>query len=1010
MKTISSAALTELMKLEGTEPLIIVGIEWTENNVTYYADKEILGVEGRLLAIGTIESIVVGDNRSSQNVELQLDDTDGTIKSIIDHTNIYKVNCTVYQFFGALTDLSDKFIIFKGQIQTPFTWDELQRSVTLTVLSEIESYEVGFSPEEGQLDFVTDENIGKPWPLCFGSVVHVPAQRVGKSIEGYATGNLDEDFSVVDPMLQWKLDNLVFAYNQEKFLLYWWLLVIRGAKSIGRTSKTILTEYIATIIQERQVFSTILLIVEELDKTKKKVKEGAAHLAASVKSLEQTLEFMAFVSNATALKKEELERETEMANFVQQLVKNAYNQAIDSYNNLRQIYTEYVAVTNEICRQSQTAKETIRIRNGSTFPQGQEIEILINNVRFRGTFDGELFHILAGPLATFTDPIPVDEWVKDPDPCATTDETNGLNIFWLKNDPPENLVGMYLLVKARGEEGYNRHIIKVERQEGKKVVFSLVNWANGTGGGQPEGMTIDDAVGQLLEAPMVQTPFGIVPADLFAGGWRFDQRFGPVADLNGVWAGSPWNTPEGIAILKICAGISGGVSRHELEVIAHLVYNVQYEALGNDLLMFEPTARAIYTIIGEDIGEVSEACPIVLKKWMDTYTIPYEEIPDTMEWTADSGASVSTSAKDCDVYIANILPSTIKAVFAYRTLPNTSQRVLAQVPSSYYVKNENANLGTINVTALTFPRALKNIAGENWEDDVYVTLESSVGPNICDIIQHLVETYTDGTVNTANFDAIRDKFRNDDDEELYPANFALFDRPNVLVEIARIAWESRCAIYRVGNEFFLKYLSEEPDEDVTFSESDIDDVGHLRVTYASTDDITTRMIATWHPDYKPLEEGQKPYRIVLRHNIKLYGLHESEVEFHIYNNKELVEKSATFWMIRKSNAWKRIEFNTFLHNLRLDTFDCIKFGFSHTFLSSSDVKGVILNLNYNPNDNSIGVVCEVPVKAGEMAKYDLYWPANVPEATIFPTAVEIEKGYAGGFGPGSGVTGTINDC
>jgi hypothetical protein len=58
----------------------------------------------------------------------------------------------------------------------------------------------------------------------------------------------------------------------------------------------------------------------------------------------------------------------------------------------------------------------------------------------------------------------------------------------------------------------------------------------------------------------------------------------------------------------------------------------------------------------------------------------------------------------------------------------------------------------------------------------------------------------------------------------------------------------------------------------------------------------------------------------------------------------------------------------------------------------------------------LNIELELPIKAGEMEAYPLYWPAQEPEETEFPTRVEIEEGYAGGHGPGSGVTGTIDDC
>jgi hypothetical protein len=139
-------------------------------------------------------------------------------------------------------------------------------------------------------------------------------------------------------------------------------------------------------------------------------------------------------------------------------------------------------------------------------------------------------------------------------------------------------------------------------------------------------------------------------------------------------------------------------------------------------------------------------------------------------------------------------------------------------------------------------------------------------------------------------------------------------------------------------------------------------------------------------------------------------LHTEDITFHIYNIKELVEKSATFWLIRRANTWKRVTFKTFLTKLEAEVFDTVSLELVNPTVCNTDVKGVLLNATYDPNDNSISMEVEVPVKSGEMDIYNLYWPANVAAETLFPKVIEIEKGYAGGYGPGAGVTGTINDC
>lgn len=993
MKTLSAAILTEINKLEGTEPILIVGIEWVEGGVVYYSDVDLPGIVGKIITIGDIEAVVV-DNTTSNTLDLTLDDIDGELKNITDSVNIHKVNCTIYQFFGALSDTDDKFEIFRGQISTPFTWNDKDRTISFSVVSEIESYEVGFSPEEGQLTFVNDDYIGKPWPLCFGSVVHVPAQKVSQTLEGVTL----QDMCIADELTTAKKENITFAYNEQLFLMNFWMQVVRGTNSICRIASVVLADYIQCIITERLFIIELNRILTELDNQKQRQKEGFADARANVFNLEAQLELFAVLVHLNAVRKENLEREAQLVEFKYNTQKEAYNKAIEAYNNANVLMDEYIGVNDQICREDECTVDSIQINNGENFPQGQEITILIKDVRFTGIFTGNTFVFSSGnvPKAKYTN-VPIASWALDETCGAPDDETNGVAVIYLANDPPENLDGMFLLVKKRGGLDGWRHIIKVVRQDGNKVIYELVGWGgSGSGGGrgsetgQPSAQSIDAVIGSLLQTPFIPTPFGVLPVDLF----------------NGEWAVSNWNTPEGVAVLNIIQNIPFGVNPRELEVITKLVFFAEREALGQDLILLEPSPSSFYTIVGEDVESIQEASPVILKHWLEDYNIPPEEIPESTTYTIDTGASVRLEADDNIIYIANILPSTIHAVYAYRTL-KTGQRVLSAVPSSYYTAYENANLGTINVTAFKFPISLPNLAGQNWEDDVYITLTSSVGPNVCDIIEHLIDTYTDGgSANASNFAAIKAKFV-DGSDELYPANFALFDRPNVLDEISRIAFEARCAIYRVGSEFFLKYLSEEPTEDVTFTEDDIDNDDNIRIVYPSTDGLVTRLVAIWHPNYLPLENGKKQDQLIYRHNYKLYGMQSEDIEFHIYNDRQSVEKSATFWMIRKANTWKRVEFKAFLKDLKLDLFDTIKFNFSRNYIANSAVKGVLLKATYDPNDNSILMEVELPVKSGEMETYKWYWPAQQGENDPFPLPIEIEKGYAGGFGPGSGVTGTI---
>ena len=93
------------------------------------------------------------------------------------------VTARVYQYFAGLS-LADKFLLFAGKISSPITWNERDRTVTVTILSQLEDREVGFSAEEGQFEYLPAEMVSKPWPLIFGTVINNPCLEVTTAITG----------------------------------------------------------------------------------------------------------------------------------------------------------------------------------------------------------------------------------------------------------------------------------------------------------------------------------------------------------------------------------------------------------------------------------------------------------------------------------------------------------------------------------------------------------------------------------------------------------------------------------------------------------------------------------------------------------------------------------------------------------------------------------------------------------------------------------------------------------
>jgi len=376
--------------------------------------------------------------------------------------------------------------------------------------------------------------------------------------------------------------------------------------------------------------------------------------------------------------------------------------------------------------------------------------------------------------------------------------------------------------------------------------------------------------------------------------------------------------------------------------------------------------------------------------------------PILQQFWAEAGATVKLNSAEPVTYIVSIIPGTVLAVKAYKQF--TGERRLVDVPTSLYTVR-SVVYGTVTAVQIVFNKPLSTIADQGWSDDIYVTFHSTIGPNIVDILKHLVDTYTDLDWDATTFNATRTKLVK------FPANFPILDRKNTLTVLQEIAFQARCALWISNGKFYIKYLPEVPTINDTVSVSDVDAEKGVEVDLTPTEDLVTKMIVKWRVSWAPgqtdREKDKSEKTIILRHNIKRYGTQEEEYDFYIYNQPDIVLKCATFWLIRKSHTWKRLKFKTFLNKLNLETFDCVNLDFAGGYVATGAVKAVVNKASYNSTDNTVDFECTVPVRAGTMTTFDFYWPAALPVSRTWPPSEDIVSGDAGGGGLGAGATGNL---
>ena len=358
----------------------------------------------------------------------------------------------------------------------------------------------------------------------------------------------------------------------------------------------------------------------------------------------------------------------------------------------------------------------------------------------------------------------------------------------------------------------------------------------------------------------------------------------------------------------------------------------------------------------------------------------------------EPGATVKIASNEAQQFIVSITPGTVLRVVAWAT--KYGQRFIQDVPTNWYSVSVR-DFGPIQATVITLNDALSKNQICGFEDKIYVTFKSTVGPNTVDILKYLIDTYSDLTYDSTSFNHVRTKIAN------YPSHFALYKQKDIISVLQEIAWQARCAIYLKNGVFYLIYLPERQTAVDTILKSDIL-VNTLSIGHTPTEELVTKMNCRWRVSGIQEED----YTTVLRHNIKKYGTQEQNYDYYIYDFADAVVKSATFWLIRYSNTWKKARFSTPLTKLNLETFDFVNLNLGD-IVADSSVLVMIESANYQSNDNTINIECWCPVKAGTMEEYIFAYPSIISQAYTFPTPSEIQDGFMGSVGPGNEIIARI---
>lgn len=382
---------------------------------------------------------------------------------------------------------------------------------------------------------------------------------------------------------------------------------------------------------------------------------------------------------------------------------------------------------------------------------------------------------------------------------------------------------------------------------------------------------------------------------------------------------------------------------------------------------------------------------------------PYGLVMNMMDAAADRAGSWWAAAADTEVrlwkpadlevYVASLIKlDSVSVVYAKKkiNIGGKTRTAFTLVPESYYtVMNGLFSVAGQIPTGIIFDRALSEYDGQGWEDDIFVTATSTVGPNPCDVIRWLIFNYTQLFVYLPSFSAVRSNV------SVTPANFALFDKRDALKIAQEIAFQARCALIYDYAGVAIKFLPLEGSLVANYTE---DNVKNVVLNYTETKDVKTRFIASYTPTYKDAhhlsqsrEINVRNFERVLRsllptdvrqrdetkyityyNNINKFGLRTREESAYIFNEYNPTLLFSNFWGFRFSNTWRTIKFDTWLEGTFLQPYDTIILNLA--VLNQSNVPAVVDSISFEPKSKVCTIEATIPIITGGGTAASGFWP------------------------------------
>jgi len=327
-----------------------------------------------------------------------------------------------------------------------------------------------------------------------------------------------------------------------------------------------------------------------------------------------------------------------------------------------------------------------------------------------------------------------------------------------------------------------------------------------------------------------------------------------------------------------------------------------------------------------------------------------------------------------DKYIVNLYPGSVGEVWGKRTF--YGKEIWARIPSSYYTVIGSDSITTEpgavvrNPTSITFDQALSSRECENWKDEIYVNVSSSLTANPKLLVQWVVDNFTTYTFDSANSDL-----------PSVSTNFAYFQTTDAISFIQEYAWQTASVIIIDGLNLRYQSAAKNPalvpvgrkhtlTKGITLMKT-------IKLGTTDKEDLNTKVSGSYVTDYSGEDSSRK--EVVVKQNDDKFGNKEESHEFWAFVCEGGVRGVTEFWSNRNSQAYKTFEADLIIQQSGIEAYDTALLDYPGIITNAS---GFFESVTHETSSPHVRVKVRTAVPVGSTSDDPGYW--NVP-FTACPT-------------------------